>query len=57
MTAIGWDPEDYPEEACTGPCRCTTPRTDKPRGPGLLTRIRTALRLGGRDTSQEADRA
>lgn len=44
MTAVGWDTEDYPEEACTGPCRCTTPHTDKPRRPGLLARLGITLR-------------
>lgn len=51
MTAVGWDedgwdePEQPPAPArptyrCEGPC-CST----WPRKPGLLTRIRTALRL------------
>ena len=56
MTAVGWDNEDYPDEACTGPCRCTTPPTQKHRKPSLLTRIRGALRLGGRNNTQETDR-
>lgn len=44
MTAVGWDPDGRDGEHCTGPCCHTTPQIRPPRGPGLLARIRHALR-------------
>lgn len=44
MTAIGWDNDGYDDEACNGTCCTTTPAPKTHRRPGLLTRIRNALR-------------
>ena len=44
MTAVGWDPDGWDGEHCDGPCRHTAPRIRPPGTPGLLTRIRRALR-------------
>ena len=44
MTAVGWDPDGSEGEHCTGTCCQTPPDTRPPRRPGLLARIRTALR-------------
>lgn len=34
MTAVGWDPDGWDDEACTGPC-CQTP-TDTTSAPDLV---------------------
>ncbi|MGY1498572.1 hypothetical protein ACW4TU_18565 [Streptomyces sp. QTS52] len=44
MTAVGWDADGSEGEHCGGPCCHTTPRIRPPRSPGLLARIRKALR-------------
>ena len=44
MTAVGWDPDGWDGEHCDGPCCHTAPRIRPPRRPGLLARIRSALR-------------
>lgn len=44
MTAVGWDADGSEGEHCTGPCCPSDPNTRPPRRPGLLARIRNALR-------------
>lgn len=42
MTAVGWDPDGWEGEHCTG--NCCRPDPQPPGRPGLLTRFRLHLR-------------
>ncbi|MDX3455074.1 hypothetical protein PV396_24555 [Streptomyces sp. ME02-8801-2C] len=53
MTAVGWDPDGWEGEDCTGTCCRTDPNSSPPRRPGLLARVRTAFRNAIRPTKEQ----